>query len=165
MTHTMRAAGLSLVILVTACSASPSPPQASSTNAALATGEPSSLPSSAPSAEPSTAPAARIPQPDVQGLDVAPDGERVDLAMPTFSDPTNITNPLFPISDQASVLMLGTVEDLPFRSEVTLLPQTRIFDWAGQKVEARVSQYLAFLDGRIEEVAYDHYAQADDGSV
>ena len=28
-----------------------------------------------------------------------------------------------------------------------------------------MSQYVAFLDGRIQEVAYDFYAQADDGSV
>ena len=32
-------------------------------------------------------------------------------------------------------------------------------------METLVSQYNAFLDGRIQEVAYDYYAQADDGSV
>jgi len=85
--------------------------------------------------------------------------------MPTFSDPTNITNPLFPVSQQASVLMLGHVEGKPFRTEVTLLPETRIIEWEGQQVEVAVSQYCAFLDGRITEIAYDLYAQADDGSV
>jgi hypothetical protein len=85
--------------------------------------------------------------------------------MPTFSDPTNITNPLFPVSQQASVLLLGRVDDQPFRTEVTLLPETRIIDWEGQQVEVVVSQYVAFLGGRITEVAYDLYAQADDGSV
>ena len=85
--------------------------------------------------------------------------------MPTFSDPTNITNPLFPVSSQDSVLMLGHVDGKPFRTEVTLLPETRIIEWEGQRVETLVSQYNAFLDGRIQEVAYDYYAQADDGSV
>ena len=85
--------------------------------------------------------------------------------MPTFSDPTNVTNPLFPVSLQDSVLMLGHVDGKPFRTEVTLLPETRIIEWEGQRVETLVSQYNAFLDGRIEEVAYDYYAQADDGSV
>ena len=85
--------------------------------------------------------------------------------MPTFSDPTNITNPLFPVSQQASVLMLGHVDGQPFRTEVTLLPETRIIEWEGQQVEVAVSQYVAFLGGRITEVAYDLYAQADDGSV
>jgi hypothetical protein len=107
-----------------------------------------------------------IPQPAVPAhIPVAPESERVDLTMPTFSDPTNITNPLFPVSLQESVLMLGHVEGKPFRTEVTLLPETRIIEWEGQRVETLVSQYNAFLDGRIEEVAYDYYAQADDGSV
>lgn len=108
---------------------------------------------------------ATIPQPDVRDLLVAPDSARVDLAMPTFSNPTNVTNPLFPVSSQASVLMVGTVGGKPFRTEVTLLPDTRIIEWDGHQVEVLVSQYMAFLDGRIEEVAYDFYAQADDGSV
>jgi len=107
-----------------------------------------------------------ISQPPVPAdVPLAPDSERVDLAMPTFSDPTNITNPLFPVSRQASVLMLGHVEGKPFRTEVTLLPETRIIEWAGRRVEVAVSQYVAFLGGSIEEVAYDLYAQADDGSV
>src|SRR5215218_2140396 len=108
----------------------------------------------------------RIPQPVVPGdIPVAPQSERVDLSMPTFSDPTNVTNPLFPVSKQESVLMLGHVDGKPFRTEVTLLPETRIIEWQGQQVETLVSQYVAYLDGRIHEVAYDLYAQADDGSV
>jgi hypothetical protein len=115
---------------------------------------------------PPPATAEQIPQPSVPtGVEVAPLSERVDLTMPTFSHPTDITNPLFPVSDQASVLMLGHVEGKPFRTEVTLLPETRIVRWGGQEVETAVSQYVAFLGGRIEEVAYDLYAQADDGSV
>jgi hypothetical protein len=107
-----------------------------------------------------------IPQPVVTGdLKVAPVSQRVDTTMPTFSNPTNVTNPLFPASKQESVLMLGHVDGKPFRTEVTLLPDTRIIEWRGQRVETLVSQYTAYLDGRIHEVAYDFYAQADDGSV
>ena len=87
------------------------------------------------------------------------------FSMPTFSDPTVVTNPLFPVSSQESVLLLGQVDGEPFRTEVTLLPDTRIIEWQGQMVETLVSQYVAYLDGRIHEVAYDLYAQADDGSV
>jgi hypothetical protein len=99
------------------------------------------------------------------GTGCGPKGERVDLAAPSFSDPTNVTNPLFPASKQESVLMLGQVDGKPFRTEVTLLPETRIIEWRGQRVETLVSQYTAYLGGRIHEVAYDFYAQADDGSV
>ncbi len=107
-----------------------------------------------------------IPQPDQPAdLEVAQAADRVDLKMPTFSNPTKITNPLFPVSQQASVLMLGQVDGLPFRTEVTLLAETRIVEWEGQRVEVAVSQYTAYLDGKLTEVALDLYAQADDGSV
>jgi len=108
---------------------------------------------------------AKIAQPVVKGLRLAPANDRVDLAFPTFSDPTNVTNPLFPVSKQASVLLLGRVDGKPFRTEVTLLPETRIIAWQGRRVEALVSQYVAYLSGRLHEVAYDFYAQDDDGAV
>lgn len=98
-------------------------------------------------------------------LPVAPDRARVDLAQPVFSNPTVITNPLFPIGDLHSVLMLGYVDGKAFRTEVTLLPETETIEWNGVRVETLVSQYTAYLDGRIQENALDRYAQADDGSV
>jgi hypothetical protein len=76
-----------------------------------------------------------------------------------------VTNPLFPVSNQELVLLLGRVDGKAFRTEVTLLPETRIIEWQGQQVETLVSQYVAYLDGRIHEVTYDFYAQADDSSV
>jgi hypothetical protein len=106
-----------------------------------------------------------IPQPVIEGLKVAPDSARLDLTLPKFSNPTNITNPFFPISKQESVLLVGKVDGKQFRTEVTLLPYTRIIKWEGIEIEAAVSQYVAYLDGRIEELALDLYAQADDGSV
>jgi hypothetical protein len=107
-----------------------------------------------------------IPQPVLPAhIPVAPDSQRVDLTVPTFSDPTDVTNPLFPVSLQGSVLFVGHVGGKPFRTEVTLLPFTHVIDWGGQQIETLVSQYTAYLDGRLQEVAYDLYAQADDGSV
>jgi hypothetical protein len=99
-------------------------------------------------------------------LPVAPDGARVDLALPPFSDPTSVTNTLFPISELRSAVLNGRIDGKPFHTETTLLPYTRTIEWApGQRVETLISQYAAFLDGRIQEVALDYYAQADDGSV
>jgi hypothetical protein len=107
-----------------------------------------------------------IPQPVLIGdLPVAPESQRVDITMPTFSDPANVTNPLHPTATVDSALLLGKVDGRAFRTEVTTLPDTRIIEWQGQAVETVVSQYVAYLDGRIHEVAYDLYAQADDGSV
>ena len=99
-------------------------------------------------------------------LPLAAESERVDVAAPSFSHPTEVTNPLFPISDLHSAILNGKVEGKPFHTETTLLPGTRIIESTlGEPVETLVSQYAAFLDGRIEEVALDYYAQADDGSV
>ena len=99
------------------------------------------------------------------GEGCAPTSQRVDVERPTFSNPTEITNPLFPISALNSVVLLGEVDGLPFRSETTLIPGTQTVTVDGEPIAVVVSQYTAYLDGRIEEVAIDRYAQADDGSV
>ncbi|MEJ7585282.1 MAG: hypothetical protein WKF43_14650, partial [Acidimicrobiales bacterium] len=99
------------------------------------------------------------------GQGCAPPTDRIDLDPPTFSNPTEITNPLFPISELGSAVLLGVVDGKPFRSETTLLPSTGTVVIEGKPVEVRLSQYAAYLDGRITEVAVDRYAQADDGSV
>jgi hypothetical protein len=83
-----------------------------------------------------------------------------------FSDPTTITNPWFPISELRSAILNGHVDGKAFYTETTLLPFTRVIEWApGRCVRVLVSQYMAFLDGRLQETAIDLYAQSDDGSV
>jgi hypothetical protein len=126
--------------------------------------------------EPSKAASApsTIPQPTraqlvaagLEKLPVAPESKRLDITAPKFSNPTKITNPLFPVSRVNSVVFSGKVDGKPFHTETTVLPETRTIEWSpGQRVEARVSQYTAYLDGRIKEVALDYYAQADNGAV
>jgi hypothetical protein len=126
----------------------------------------------APACGPSTA--TQIPQPTPAQLEaaglgrlpVAPQERRVDLAAPPFSASTEITNPLFPIGRLHSAILNGRVDDKRFKVETTLLPDTRVIEWSpGQCVRTAVSQYVAYLGGRIHEVALDFYAQADDGSV
>jgi len=101
----------------------------------------------------------------VNGRGCAAPSKRVDLDRPSFSHSTSITNPLFPISRLRSVVLLGHVDGKPFRTETTLLSGTRTVTWNGERIPVLVSQYMAYLDGRLEEVALDRYAQADDGSV
>lgn len=95
----------------------------------------------------------------------APESQRIDLCQPTFTNPTQVTNLLFPISNQHSYLALGTADGELFRAEVTLLPTTRTMAWDGGQIAVLESQYAAFSDGRLHEMALDRYAQADDGSV
>lgn len=98
-------------------------------------------------------------------LPVAPEGDRVDRARPGFTDPTRITNPRFPVADLTQVLQLGHEGGKPLRVEVTRLPRPRTIEWDGRRVGTVASQFVAYLDGRIQEVAVDYFAQADDGSV
>jgi hypothetical protein len=102
---------------------------------------------------------------DEQPLPTAPDSDRVDLEQPTFSDPTSVHNPLFPISDLHSALLLGNDEGHALRIETVLLPQPKVITVDGQEIETLVSQFVGYLDGRIHEVALDWYAQDDAGNV
>jgi hypothetical protein len=115
-----------------------------------------------------------VPQPTQAQLDVAglgdlplaPNSARRDLVAAPFNDPTAVDNPLFPISDLHSAILNGHVDGKVFHTETTLLPFTKIIEWTpGQCVRVLVSQYMAFLDGNLQETAIDLYAQADDGSV
>jgi hypothetical protein len=92
-------------------------------------------------------------------------GNAVDTERPTFSNPTQVTNPLFPTSETAQVIQLGTEGGTALRVEVTLLPSTRTIEWDGDQVEVVEALYVAYGDGRLLEVTLDFFAQADDGSV
>ncbi|WAZ21538.1 hypothetical protein STRCI_002717 [Streptomyces cinnabarinus] len=98
-------------------------------------------------------------------LPLAPRGDRVDLAEPVFTHPTRITNPLHPTALVDQVIMGGQTDGEVFRTEVSVLPGSKTITWDGTSVSALTSQYAAYSDGRIHEVALDWYAQADDGSV
>jgi hypothetical protein len=99
------------------------------------------------------------------GRGCAPPSRRVDLRPPSFTHSTAITNPLFPIARLRAAVLLGRVDGRPFRSETTLLPGSSTVVWNGRRIRVLLSQYMAFVNGRLDEVALDRYAQADDGSV
>ncbi|QNE16996.1 hypothetical protein F1D05_02575 [Kribbella qitaiheensis] len=90
---------------------------------------------------------------------------RVDLAKPTFSHPTRITNPLFPARRLDQLLQLGSEDGEKLRFETTRLKTPVAIRWGGKTIDTVVQQFVAYGDGRVAEVAVDYYAQADDGSV
>jgi hypothetical protein len=104
-------------------------------------------------------------KPDPRPLPTAPKSDRVDLEKPIFSNPTNVDNPLFPIGNLHSAVLLGNDAGNPLKIETTLLQGTKAIDWNGKKVKTLISQFVSYLDERIHEVALDWYAQADDGAV
>ena len=161
--HWRLPAAVALVGMMVSCS-SPSP------NASPSTAGSTTAPAATNTAASGVGDGAASPVPwpvtecgTYSGEGCAPVEALVDLDKPVFSRPTEITNPLYPISQLESVVLLGNVDDLPFRSETTLLPYTDKVVWDGQEIEVALVQYLAYKDGRITEVALDRYAQADDG--
>ena len=98
-------------------------------------------------------------------LPMASESERIDLGQPTFSNPTVVDNPLFPISNLHSAILLGNNEGHPIKIETTLLARPVMIDVDGQQIAALASQFVSYEDGRIHEVAIDWYAQDDDGNV
>ena len=62
-------------------------------------------------------------------LPLAPAARRVDLVAPPFSNSTNITNPLFPISSLRSAILNGRADGRRLKIETTLLPDTRVIEW------------------------------------
>ena len=151
---------LSTMVSLTACNSAPSIDTTQSptpTSTAAATEDPAAMGQPTFRTEPRCG--------TYSGKGCAAESERIDLEPPSFANPTKITNPLFPIADLKSVVLLGVVDGRPFRSETTLLPGTGTVVVGGQAVEVLISQYTAYLDGRITEGAVDRYAQADDGSV
>lgn len=85
--------------------------------------------------------------------------------LPVFSNPTEITNPYYPVSPISQTISLGREDGKPARAEVTLLPDIKTISWAGGDTQVRVSQFVAYSDDQLVEVAYDYFAQADNGDV
>lgn len=103
-----------------------------------------------------------------------PGGSSQDAATPTagsngefpeFSDPTAITNPWFPLSQLKSYELVGTEEGKPYKAEIDLLPRTKTIEWAGGSTEVAVARHRSYLKGELVEIAWDYYAQGDDGGV
>ena len=82
-----------------------------------------------------------------------------------FSNPTEVTNPLFPSARIEQLVYLGQDQGDPLRVEVTRLPGTKRIDLNGTPVDAVKVQFLATSGTAILEVANDYFAQADDGTV
>ncbi|MFG1707369.1 hypothetical protein ACFLIM_29635 [Nonomuraea sp. M3C6] len=112
-----------------------------------------------------TVPSCITPEGGKGCLPLAKDAQRVDLGRPVFSHPASVTNPLNPLGKLDQVIYGGQVDGKPWRTEFTRLGGTKPVTWDGRTVETVVMQYLAFSDGRIDEVALDRFGQADDGSV
>jgi hypothetical protein len=159
---------LAVTVMATACSGQPASP-----TAAAPTAGPTSAAEKATEAPRPTLvaqPATSAPAPMVAPTAAVPTAAPTSAAQaateaPRFTHPTEITNSFYPISLIGHTIELGQEEGKPSRLEVTLLPDTKMIAWGGQQTESRVVQFVAYTDSKLVEVAYDYFAQADDGGV
>jgi hypothetical protein len=83
-----------------------------------------------------------------------------------FTHPTVINNPYLPLSSLKQDIFEGTEEGKKVRVERTAKPDMhKTFKIGVMTVEALAFEDRAFIDGQIEEVALDYFAQDDAGTV
>jgi hypothetical protein len=88
------------------------------------------------------------------------------LAGVKFSHPRDVNNPYLPIAKLKQDILEGTEEGKKVRVERTLLPEKhKTFTINGQAVESLVYEDRAYVNGALEEVAIDYFAQDDAGTV
>ena len=88
------------------------------------------------------------------------------LAGIKFSHPRDITHPYLPLARLQQDVLVGTEGGKKIRVERTCLPNRhRVFSINGQSVDTLVFEDRVFLNGELEEVAVDYFAQDDAGSV
>src|SRR4030088_157673 len=84
---------------------------------------------------------------------------------PKVSHPKDITNPYLPLGSLKQDILEGTEKGHPLLVERTVKPGSKIFSINGHDVEALIMEDREFINGQIEEVALDYFAQDDDGTV
>lgn len=90
----------------------------------------------------------------------------VSLPGVQFSHPREITNPYLPLATVKQDIIEGTEDGKKTRVERTaLLNKHKSFKINDQMVESLVFEDRAFVDGVLEEVALDYFAQDDAGIV
>ena len=84
---------------------------------------------------------------------------------PQFSHPLAITNSYLPLASLKQDILEGTEKGKPLRVERTVKPGSKTFSINGHNVEALIMEDREFINGQIEEVTLDYFAQDDDGNV
>ena len=75
--------------------------------------------------------------------------------LPSFSHPTQITNPYFPVANLRQQTFEGTVGGHAARVVRTLQRRTQSFKVGNQDVRTLVRQERAYVDGALDEIALD----------
>lgn len=94
-----------------------------------------------------------------------PKGKKVSAAM-KFSHPRDITNPYLPLAYLKQDILEGSEGGKKLRIVRSILPDKhKTFKIGGQTVESLVMEDREYLDGKLEEITLDYFAQDDEGTV
>jgi|KBSSwiStaDraftv2_1062776.scaffolds.fasta_scaffold26899_2 hypothetical protein len=85
--------------------------------------------------------------------------------VPSFSDPTHITNPWSPFVPGAVKLFRGRQDGAPTALLETHLKETRDFDWQGKVITCCILEERDFEHGQLAEISSNYLAQDDAGNV
>lgn len=85
--------------------------------------------------------------------------------VPTFSNPTRITNRYLPFAERGRWIYEGTKGRKPYLIEVAVTDATKTLQWGDDATETIVVRHRGWVRGRLIEEAFDYYAQGDDGAV
>lgn len=84
---------------------------------------------------------------------------------PVFSNPLEVTNVYAPIQPGAVKVYRGKQDGERLVVTELHLQETRTFHWDGGAAETRMVKEFGFKDGVLDEVSWEFFAQADDGTV
>ena len=75
--------------------------------------------------------------------------------IPAFSNPTELTNKWFPLSQLGGYELVGTDEGTAYRAEIVLTDETKQIEWAGGTTEVAVARHRSYAEGELIEQAID----------
>ena len=85
--------------------------------------------------------------------------------LPTFSNPTQVTNLYFPLANLRRSTLRGTVAQEPVRVERRLRDGRKEFSVGDKTVRTLILEDRTYINWVLKEVALTYLAQADDGGV
>jgi hypothetical protein len=88
-----------------------------------------------------------------------------DQSAVRFSDPNNIDNPYYPLTEHDRCVLRGKEDGARVRVVRTALDRTKTFRVNGDPVHAAVIEDREFENGELAERTLDYFAQDDRGTV
>jgi len=91
--------------------------------------------------------------------------ELADFGSASFSDPTNINNPYWPLVPETTFVYEPVPNENNVVNTIRVTSDTKAITVDGKSIECRVVYDVETVDGVLTEETYDWYAQDDDDNI